>query len=97
MQAIIQPCRCSMVRTNSAAEDRVRRTGVEPGEAAPHALATELAEREIGKIDVGDLELATRRRLEVGSDVEHAVVIEIKSGHRPRGFRVIWLLDDADG
>src|SRR5512144_3368023 len=52
-------------------EDRVRRAGVEPGEAATHALAIELAESEISEIDGGDLKLAAWRRLEVCGDVEH--------------------------
>src|SRR4249920_758020 len=53
----------------SRIENGVGRAGVEPGEAAPHALAEELAQREISEIDVGDLKLAARRRLEVCGDV----------------------------
>ena len=54
--------------------------GVEPGEAAAQQLDLQLAALEIAVVDVGDLELAARRRLEAGGDVEDAVVVEIEAG-----------------
>lgn len=59
-------------------QQAVMRAGIEPGIAARHAFDLELAEREIGVVDVGDLELASRRGLHRGGDVEHAVVVEIE-------------------
>ena len=59
------------------------RAGVEPGEAAAQHLDVKLAALEIGAVDIGDLELAARRRLEARGDVDHLVVVEIEAGHGP--------------
>ena len=45
-------------------DQRIRRAGVEPGEAAAHALDVERARFEIDAVEVGDLVLAARRGLE---------------------------------
>src|SRR5690349_6812541 len=51
--------------------EAVMGSGVEPGEAPAEPDDLELAEIEIGLVDVGDLELAARRRPDPGGDVEH--------------------------
>ena len=50
-------------------DKRGMRAGVEPGKAAAEHLDMEIAALEIGAVDVGDLELAARRRLERGGDL----------------------------
>src|SRR6185312_6213105 len=55
--------------------------GVKPGETAAEYLDIEVAALEIAPVDVGDLQLATGRRLQRGGDVKHVVVVEVKSGH----------------
>ena len=54
--------------------------GVEPGEAAAEQLDEKIAAFEIGAIDVGDFELASRRGLDRGGNVEDIIVVEIKPG-----------------
>ena len=56
--------------------------GVEPGMAAAHDRHVELARVEIVPVDVGDLQLAARRGLQVAGDVDHLVVVEIEAGDR---------------
>src|SRR6266704_5028424 len=46
-------------------------------------------------VHVGDLELATARRLERAQDLPHAVVVEVDAGHRELTRRRARLLDDA--
>ncbi len=50
-------------------EQAVVRAGVEPGEAAAQHLHVELAALQIDAVDVGDLQLAARRRRDVGGEV----------------------------
>ena len=68
--------------------------GIEPGEAAAQDLDRQLAARQIGAVDVGDLELAARRRLEACGDAHHIVVVEIEAGHRDVGARPLRFLLD---
>ena len=58
------------------------RTGVEPGIAAAEPRDGQVAPFEIGAVDVGDLQLAARRRLDRRRDVEDVVV----SAQGERGF-----------
>ncbi len=51
------------------AQQRFVRAGVEPGDAAAQHLHAQRLALEICAIDVGDLELAARRRLDAGRDV----------------------------
>ena len=51
---------------------------------------------EVRAVDVGDLELAARRRLQRRGDVEHLVVVEVQAGHRVRRLRLRRLLLEAD-
>src|ERR1700683_1347807 len=64
-------------------DQRVRRSGVEPGEAASHPLDAQFSGFEIDAIDVGDLVLAARRRLERLGDLDDAGIIKVEAGHRP--------------
>ena len=81
MQAIFRPCRClDRLDVVGGLDQRFGRAGVEPGEAPAEALDAELAAAEVFAVDVGDLQLAARRGLEVGGDVEHLVVVEVEAG-----------------
>jgi hypothetical protein len=65
---------------------------IEPGEPPAEALNVKLAALQISAINVGDFQLAARRRFEMGGDVEHLVVVEIQTGHgvvRPRLVRLL--------
>src|SRR2546429_2666106 len=62
-------------------KQRFMRAGVEPRHAAAHDLAIELAQLEIMAIDVGDLELATRRRLETRRNFGHPLIVEVQTGY----------------
>src|SRR5690606_37653672 len=64
-------------------DERIRRAGVEPGIAAAEAFDIERAALEIGEIDVGDLELAAGRWLELAGDLDDLRIVEIEPGHGP--------------
>ena len=49
------------------------------------------------EVDVGNFQLAARRRLEVPGDLDDLVVEKIQSGHGERRFRVCRLLFEPDG
>ena len=55
------------------------RAGVEPGVAAAHFLDTQRAAREVGFVDIGDFELATRRWLDVFRDVDDVLVVKVEA------------------
>src|SRR5215470_11723583 len=55
-------------------------SGIEPGKSAAQHLDEQVTPLEIGAIDVGDFELATRRWLQASGDVENIVVVEIEAG-----------------
>ena len=61
-------------------QQRLVRAGVEPRDAARQLLDVQLSALEVRAVDVGDLELAARRRLQAGGDVEHLVVVEVQPG-----------------
>src|SRR5215831_9125338 len=63
-------------------ENRFMRSGVEPGITAAQNLHLELARGEIGAVDVGNLQLATSRRLDAARDARGIGVEKIKPGHR---------------
>src|SRR5947209_2764497 len=73
-------------------DQRLVRAGVEPGKAAAEHLDMQVAAFEIGAVDVGDLELAARRRLQRCRDLEHIVIVEIEAGRGDVGFRLRRLL-----
>src|SRR5262249_23948094 len=69
-------------------EQRGGCAGVEPGKAATELLHEQLAGIEIAAIDVGDLQLAARRRLDLPRDLDDMLVVEIEPGDRLIGFRM---------
>src|SRR5439155_19777125 len=69
---------------------------VEPDHPAAELLDVQLAEREVGAVDVGDLELAARRGPEPGGDLQHAVVVEVETGDRVVRARLFRLLLEPD-
>src|SRR6476469_5589816 len=73
------------------------RAGVEPGEAAAQDFDMEVAPLEIDAVDVGNLELAARRRLQRGGDLYHVVVVEVEAGYGEIRLRMSGLLFDGDG
>ena len=76
--------------------ERLVRAGVEPRDAAPETLDAQLSTAQILEVDVGDLELAARRRLEVVRNLDDLVVEEIQPCHRERRLRGLRLLFEAD-
>ena len=72
-------------------------TGVEPGVAAAHSLDVELVAREVGLVDVGDLELAARRGLDLLCDSDDVLVVEVKARHGEVRLRRGWLFLEAHG
>src|SRR5262249_4638567 len=72
-------------------DQRVRRSGVEPGEASSHPFDAQFSGFEIDAIDVSDLILAARRRFEPLRELDNAKIVKVEPGHRPvrlgnRGF-----------
>jgi hypothetical protein len=70
--------------------------GVEPGHAAPEVDQLRLAALEVVVVDVGDLELAARRRLQPGGDVDDLVVVHVQAGDREVRLRHRRLLLDGE-
>ena len=68
-------------------EQRFVRAGVEPGVAAAERDDLQLALLQVLAIDIGDLELAARGGLELRSNVDDAIVVEIEADDRKRGSR----------
>src|SRR5688572_17990713 len=64
-------------------DERRVRAGVEPGGAAGQTLDVQLAAPEVLLHDLDDFELAARRRLQRGRDIEHLVVEEVEAGDGP--------------
>src|SRR5262245_53703640 len=60
--------------------ERLGSSRVEPGEAPAALLNPQHAALQVFSIDVRDLELASRRGRELARNVEHLVVVEIKTG-----------------
>lgn len=75
----------------------VVRAGIEPGVAAAHGLDMELVAREVGLVDVGDLELTAGRRLYRLGDRDDVLVVEIEARHGKVGLWLDWLLLEAHG
>ena len=77
-------------------KQRIMGAGIEPGIAAAELDDMKLLKFQVAPVDVGDFKLAAGRGTQVGGNVEHRVVIEIKPGDRPIGDEVGWLFDDVD-
>ena len=65
------------------------RAGVEPGKSAAKHLDIEVATLQVGVVDVGDLDLAAGRRLDVGGDVKYAIVVKVEPGYSDIRFRLL--------
>ena len=75
----------------------VVRAGIEPGVAAAHGLDVELVAREVGLVDVGDLELTAGRRLYCLRDIDDVLVVEIEASHGEIRLWLGWLFLEAHG
>ena len=74
-------------------EQRFRRAGVEPGGAAAQDLDPQRARGEVDLVEIGDLQLAARRRLEVARVVADLAIVEVEAGHgvgRPRRLGLLF-------
>ena len=71
--------------------------GVKPGVAAAHGLDVELVAREVGLVDVGDLELTAGRRLYCLRDIDDVLVVEIEASHGEIRLWLGWLFLEAHG
>ena len=71
--------------------------GVEPGVAAAHGLDVELVAREVGLVDVGDLELTAGRWLYRLRDIDDVLIVEIEARHGEVRLWLGWLLLEAHG
>ena len=54
--------------------------GIQPGGTAAHALHPQRAALQIDIVDIGDLQLAARRRFDLLGNLDHIVVVEIETG-----------------
>jgi hypothetical protein len=76
-------------------QQRIVGAAVQPGHAASEQIDGQLAAHQIGAIDVGDLELAARRRHQAARDVDDAAVVEVDAGDRPVRARLLRLFLEA--
>ena len=75
----------------------VVRAGIEPGVAAAHSLDVELAAREVGLVDVSNLEFTTGRWLYRLRDIDDVLIVEIETRHREIRLWLSWLFLEAHG
>lgn len=75
----------------------VVRAGIEPGVAAAHGLDVELVAREVGLVDIGDLELTAGRWLYRLRDIDDVLIVEIETCHSKVRLRLGRLLLEAHG
>src|SRR3546814_11286099 len=61
-------------------DEAVVGAGVEPGIAAAEALHLQLPGLEVAAVEIGNLQPAARRGLQVGSDIADLLVIEVEPG-----------------
>ena len=71
--------------------------GVKPGVAAAHGLDVELVAREVGLVDVSNLEFTTGRWLYRLRDVDDVLIVEIETRHREIRLWLSWLFLEAHG
>src|SRR5262249_284507 len=72
------------------------RAGIEPGKSSAEPFDAELARIQIYAVDVGNLQLASWRWLQLCRHVQYTVVIEIQACYRPPRLRVLRLFLDRD-
>lgn len=69
--------------------------GVEPSVATAHGLDVKLVAREVGLVDVGNLELTACRWLYRLRDIDDVLIVEIKTRHREIRLWLGWLFLEA--
>jgi len=72
-------------------EQAFMRAGIQPGDAPPQLLDSQGAARQVSAVDVGNLQLAARRRLQARRNLNDGVVVEIKPRDGIVGFRPLRL------
>src|SRR5215469_9915097 len=72
------------------------RPSIEPGVTAAELHDVKLLALQVVAVDVGDLKLPARRRVQASRNVEHRIVVEVKARHRPVRYEPRWLLDQFD-
>src|SRR3546814_11089674 len=77
-------------------DEAVVGAGVEPGIAAAEALHLQLPDLEVAAVEIGNLQLAARRGLQVGSDIADLLVIEVEPGEGKARLRPARLLLQAE-
>ena len=80
----------------SPLQQAVVRTGIEPGVTADHDFHVELALLQVAPIDICDFQLATRRRVDAGSNVSHLAIVEIQAGQGVIALGCFWFFLDGD-
>src|ERR1700704_2291397 len=70
-------------------------SGVQPRRTSPHDTYMKFVALQILPVDVSNFKFATRRWLEIFSNLNHLTVIKIKSCHRVPRFRMLRLLFNA--
>src|SRR5207244_8331697 len=69
-------------------EQRRGRAGIEPGHAAAEQFHVQLAALEVAKIEIGDLQLFARGRLQTARKIDSLLVINVKTGHGEMALRL---------
>src|ERR1700730_2824737 len=77
-------------------QQRIVGSGVEPGVAAAELYNMHLPPLHVAPIDIGNLQLTTSGRAQLSRNVEHRIVIEVKSGDRPIGQEPGGLFDEIN-
>src|ERR1051325_1601620 len=77
-------------------QQRFLRAGVEPRVAAAELLDAQLAALEVDAVQIGDLQLAARRRLQRRRELRRAMIVEVPPRHREVRARLLRLFFDAD-
>ena len=76
-------------------EQAIVGAGVEPGIAATHDFDVELSLLEVEAVEVGDLEFAAGRGLEVAGQIDDLVVVEVEAGDGVVGLGLLRLFFEA--
>src|ERR1044071_5861782 len=75
----------------------VMSTGIKPRITAAELNNVEFANFEVVPVDVGNFKFASSRRAKFCCDIDHLIIVEVKSGHCPIGKKLRGLLHDVDG
>ncbi|MCY1417889.1 hypothetical protein D9M71_334340 [compost metagenome] len=72
------------------------RPGIQPGIPAPHDLHRQPVLLQVYPVQVGNLQLAPRRRLDIFGNLDHVLVVEVQPGHGIAGLRLGRFFFQAD-